>query len=217
MEFDQGSGQWSEKRCGMITASQIKFILTATLKPADNDGMRTYLGELLAQRITRYVEMHYISDSMMRGKEEEIAARELYSEKYSPVAQCGFVTNNKLGFDLGYSPDGLVGDEGLIEVKSRRQAFHVRTIVEGSVPPEFILQIQAGLFVTERKWCDFISYCGGLPMFVLRVLPDSAVQAAIAKAATDFEAKIDEKIDTYAERVRTMHDTIRRDYEEILF
>jgi predicted phage-related endonuclease len=217
-EFDQGSGKWVEQRCGMITSSQIKMILTPGLKVAENDNKRKYFYELLAQRITRHVEPQYVSDSMLRGKDEEILGRDLYSEKHAPVAQCGFVTNDEFGFNIGYSPDGLVGDAGLIEVKSRRQAYQIQTIVNNAVPDEFVLQIQAGLLVTRRKWCDFISYSGGMPMFVKRVEPDAAIQAAIIAAATGFEANLAEAINTYAVNAKGLHPTERRDYEgEILF
>jgi len=217
-DFDQGSGKWAEQRCGMITASQVKMFLTPGLKVAENENRRKYFYELLAQRISRHVEPQYVSDAMLRGKDEEILGRDLYAEKYAPVSQCGFVTNDDCGFPFGYSPDGLVGDDGLIEVKSRRQAYQAQTIVNNAVPEEFILQIQAGLLITQRKWCDFISYSGGMPMFVKRVTPDAAVQTAIINAAVGLEAAIEEARCAFAEHSMGLHATERRDYEgEILF
>lgn len=189
-DIAQGSEEWHALRCGIQTASEMKLILTPTLRAANNDKERAHLFELLGQRITGYVEPRYISDDMLRGQEDEIDARIRYAENYDPVTECGFVTNDDLGFVIGYSPDGLVGDDGLIECKSRRQKFQVETILADNVPAEYLLQIQTGLIVTRRRWLDFVSYCAGMPMFVRRVYPDSTIQAAIADAAIAFEDRL---------------------------
>jgi hypothetical protein len=201
-DFEQGSIRWMEARCGMLTASEFDRILTPTLKIAANAKERAHMWELAAQRISGFVEPSYISDAMLRGQEDEITCRELYSKHFAPVETCGFVTNSKWGFTLGCSPDGLVGDDGMIECKSRGQKFQVQTIVEhfedGTVPEDFMLQVQGQLLITERKWCDLISYCGGLPMIRMRVFPDQAVQDAILDAAAKFEARINETVATWA-------------------
>lgn len=194
----QGSDEWLAARCGLLTASEMKLILTpATLKAASNDKERAHLYELLAQRISGHVEPHYVSDDMLRGQEDEVEARILYAEKYAPVETIGFMTNDRWGFTLGYSPDGLVGEDGLIECKSRRQRFQVQTIVENvadeTVPQDFALQVQTGLLVSERRWCDFISYSGGLPMAVIRIHPIPEVQDAIIEVAGEFERRLAEK------------------------
>jgi len=194
----QGSDEWIEQRRGILCASEIKLILTAkTLKYASNDKERAHLFELLSQRITEHVEPHYISDDMLRGRDDEIEARHQYSKHYAPVEEVGFITNDRWGFTIGYSPDGLVGGDGLIECKSRRAKYQVQTIAEDAVPDEYILQLQAGLLVSEREWIDFVSYSGGLPMFVKRVYPDPIIQAAIVDAATAFEQRIDERARQY--------------------
>lgn len=201
-DYEQGSIQWMNARCGLLTASEFDRIITPTLKIAANAKERAHLWELAAQRITRYVEPHYISDAMLRGQSEEILARELYSKHFAPVVECGFVTNSKWGFTLGCSPDGLVGDDGLIEAKSRGQRFQVETVCnffeDGSTPDDFTLQVQGQLLVTERKFCDLISYSGGLPMVTMRILPDVEVQNAIVDAAAKFEARINEVVATWA-------------------
>lgn len=190
----QGSEEWLAARCGLITASEMKHLLTVkTLKVADNDKTRAHIWELLFQRLTRYVEPQYVSDDMLRGVEDEYYARELYAEHFAPVEQVGFVTNDSWGFTIGYSPDALVGPDGLIECKSRRGKYQIQTIAEDVVPEEYILQLQTGLLVTGRKWVDFISYSGGLPMFVKRVEPDPLIQGAIVAAATAFEMKLADK------------------------
>lgn len=216
---EQGSDEWLALRRGMITASEMNLLLTPTLKVANNDKSRQHVYELAAQRISGYTEPHYIGGDMLRGADEEILARELYSEKIATVTTTGFVTNDKWGFTLGYSPDGLVGANGLIEAKSRRQKYQVQTIIEnqgaGTIPDEYVLQVQTGLLVTERAWLDFISYCGGLPMAVIRVFPDFAVQTAIVEAARKAEADIEHKISTYHNNAAGLFATERREYEDM--
>jgi len=194
----QGSDEWLQARCGLLTASEMRLIITpAQLKAANNDNSRAHLYELLAQRITKYVEPHYISDDMVRGQEDEVDARIKYNETYAPVQDVGFVTNDEWGFTLGYSPDGLVGDDGLIEAKSRRQKFQIETIIASQMPSDYLLQCQTGLLVTRRKWLDFISYSGGLPMITLRIYPDHEIHAAILAAASAFENNLAEKLTAY--------------------
>ena len=196
-ELIQGSDEWIAARCGVLTASEMKLILTPTLKTANNDKSRAHVYEILAQRITGHVEPHYMSDDMLRGHEDEVEARILYAKNYVPIIDVGFITNNEWGFVIGYSPDGLVGNDGLIECKSRRQKFQVQTIIEGEMPDDYVLQVQTGLLVTGRKWCDFVTYSGGLPMETLRIFPDEKMQSAIIQAATAFEKDVADKMRQY--------------------
>lgn len=197
----QGSEEWMQARCGLLTASEVKLILTPSLKAASNDKERTHLYELAAQRLTRYVEPQYVGDDQLRGHADEIEARSLYAASYAPVEEMGFITNDRWGFVIGYSPDGLVGDDGLIECKSRRQKYQVETIANLLVPQEYVFQCQTGLMVSERKWIDFNSYCGGLPMVTLRVWPDDVVQAAIEEAAAAFEDRLTALLERYVDRL----------------
>lgn len=217
-DIEQGSEEWHALRCGILTASEMKFIVTPTLKPASNDKERAHLFELLGQRITQHTEPRYISDDMLRGHEDEIEARIRYAENFAPVTECGFVTNDDHGFVIGYSPDGLVDYDGLIECKSRRQKYQVETILADRVPEEYMLQIQTGLLVTGREWLDFVSYCAGLPMFIKRVFPDEKYQDAIIAAATDFERRLQEAQQKYAawlDRQPVVITTVRTIQEEI--
>jgi hypothetical protein len=200
-DVEQGSEEWRALRCGILTASEMRLIITPTLKASSNDKERAHLYELLGQRITGYVEPHYISDDMLRGHDDEIQARAKYAEHYAPVTECGFVTNDEYGPTIGYSPDGLVGEDGLIECKSRRQKFQVETILGGEVPAEHMLQCQTGLLVTGRKWLDFVSYCAGMPMFVKRVFPDLKMHEAILDAALAFEDRIHAAHSKYLNRI----------------
>lgn len=220
-EMIQGSEEWIAARCGLLTASEMKLIITPTLKQATNDKERAHLYELLAQRISGFVEPHFVGDDMLRGHEDEVEARILYAKHYASVHDVGFVTNDRFGFTLGYSPDGLVGEEGQIECKSRRQKFQVQTVVEnvgaGTIPADFLIQVQTGLLVSERKWCDLISYSGGLPMVTLRAYPDPVLQKAIEEAAGAFEHRLELKLAIYLEAIGThprLISTTRKLYDE---
>lgn len=200
----QGTDEWLKARCGLLTASEMKLIVTPTLKVASNDKERTHLWELLQQRINKRVELDgYQSDAMLRGHADEAFARHLYSEHYAPVDLCGFVTNDRWGFTLGCSPDGFVGHDGMIETKSRAPKYQVETLVEyfprGVIPEDYRIQVQTALLVTERKWCDFISYSSGMPMVTIRVEPDPVYQEAILAAAAAFEKRLNEKLLALAE------------------
>lgn len=205
--FDQGSDAWLRARAGLLTASEVKLIVTPSLKMTSNDKERQHLYELLAQRITGHVEPRYVTDDMLRGHSDEILARAKYAEMFAPVIECGFITNSRHGFTIGYSPDGLVADRGLIEIKSRRQKYQIETLTThypaGECPPDFLLQCQTGLLVSERQWLDLISYSGGLPMCVIRVWPDDKVQAAILEAAASFEARLSARLAEYHELLAT--------------
>lgn len=142
---------------------------------------------------------------MMRGHTDEILARDLYGKHYAPVNECGFITNSKFGFDVGYSPDGLVGDDGIIEIKSAKAKIQVQRISDGGIPSEHIAQVQTGLWVTGREWCDFISYSNGMAMQVVRVNVDPAYHALIEQAAIAFEAKVAEVIAAYIANSEHFH------------
>jgi len=193
-ELIQGSEEWHAARCGLLTASEMHLIVTPTLKPASNDKERAHLYELLAQRITGYVEPSYISDSMLRGHQDELDAITLYQLNYAVTQSVGFITYEKWGFTIGYSPDSLVGDDGLVECKSRAQKHQLRTLIDyvpaNQIDPDYMIQVQTGLLVSEREWCDLISYCGGLYMATVRVFPDPKIQDAIVTAASAFEARL---------------------------
>lgn len=198
----QGTPEWFQARCGLLTASEMKHIITpAKLQYAQNDKEKSHLYELAAQRITRYVEPHYMSDDMMRGKDDELDAKRYYCDAYANVDEMGFITNDKFGFTLGYSPDGMVTSGGVIEVKGRRQKFQIEVILANEMPEEFKIQVQTGLMVSEEPWCDFISFCGGIPMLVKRVEPDLKIQDAIRSAATIFHEKLDRLLESYADKM----------------
>ena len=214
----QGSDEWLAARCGLLTASEMGRIITAkTLKVASNDKATAHFCELLAQRITRHVEPHYVSDDMLRGQADEIEARALYGRHRAAVQEVGFVTRDDWGFVIGCSPDGLVGEAGMIEIKSRRQRFQAETILAGAMPPDYAIQVQTALLVTGRAWCDFVSYCGGMPLAIYRVHPDETVQAAIIEAASVFEKSLAVALEGYRRNAAGMIPTERRIEQEMQF
>jgi len=179
-ELVQGSEEWLKARCGILTASEMKLAITPTLKPADNDKTRAHVYDLAAQTITEYVEPHYINDDMLRGQDDEVYAREEYRQKYAEVYEVGFIVNDNHGIALGFSPDGLVGDNGMIEIKCPfnganhlKHCFVTSDEYFKSEHPEYYWQIMSYLYLTGREWCDFVSFdpridCD-LGMFIYRV------------------------------------------------
>jgi len=186
--IDQGTEEWHDLRRGMVTASSVGRLLTSTGRVADNDYSRALTMQLVAERITGWTEPTFITSDMWRGIDDEPRARDKYSETYAPVTEVGYLVRDDWGWSLGYSPDGLVGDDGLIEVKSRKPKKHLQTILADEVPAENMAQLQCGLLVSGRAWIDYLSYCGGMPMYRKRVYPDSRWFAAIEEAVDTFEA-----------------------------
>lgn len=207
---EQGSDDWIALRRGIVTASTVGQLITPrTIKPASNDTSRALTMLLVAERITGYTDPTYTSDDMMRGHMDEPIARGLYSEHVARVREVGFMTLEEPGFKLGYSPDGVVGDAGLIEVKSRRSKKQLATILSGQVPLENMAQVQSGLLVSGREWLDYVSFSGGMPMWVERVYPDERWFAAIREAVKTFEATAAEMVAKYERAVEGLVPTER--------
>lgn len=176
-DIEQGTPEWLAMRRGIITATGVQHILTPTGKTSKSDATRKYLHQLVAERILGDSEPTYVSSDMGRGTMLEPYAREIYSAHRAPVTECGFITlNDDNGRPVaGYSPDGLVGDDGLIEIKSRHAKYTVGSIINRDMPSEHVLQVQTGLAISGRQWCDFISYTPGLPLFVHRNYRDETL------------------------------------------
>jgi len=200
-QLEQGSDEWLAIRCGALTASTIGNLFTSKGAPSYAAGTKTYALEKAAERMTEHVEPMFYTAAMARGHRDEEIARDLYSDNYAKVHETGFVTREFTTdggtAKIGYSPDGLVGEHGLIEIKSRAQKYQMRTIVADEVPAEYMWQIQTGLLVTGRDWLDFISFCGGMALFVKRVEPDLELHAKIIDRAVAFETEVREYMDAY--------------------
>lgn len=169
------------------------------IEPASNDTSRDLTAKLVAERISGITEPSFTSDDMWRGIECEPLAREKYAECFAPVTQTGFMVRDDWGFRLGYSPDGLVGDDGLCEIKAPRAKNHVKTVLSDGVPMEYMPQLQAGLLVSGREWIDFISYSGGLRMWRKRVYRQPKWFEAIIAAVRLFEENAAEMMRLYDE------------------
>ncbi|MFD6400700.1 lambda exonuclease family protein [Nocardia sp. NPDC060249] len=182
---------------------------SVVFKTASNETSRGLTALLVAERITGWTDETFLSDDMMRGIEEEPRARDHYSEHYAPVHETGFMIREHNGICIGYSPDGLVGSDGLIEIKSRRSKIQLQHFLSGTIPADNMAQLQCGLLVSGRKWLDYVSYCGGMPMAVTRVHPDPRWFKAILDAVHALEENAAEMIRLYNEATAGLPTTER--------
>jgi putative phage-type endonuclease len=197
--MEQRSEAWYAARCGIVTASVVGKLLTPTLKVADNDTSRAITAVLAAERITGWTEDTPMSSDMWRGVEHEPIARDIYSRHHAEAIETGFMVRREFTWTLGYSPDGLVGDDGLLEIKCPRAKTHLNTILADQVPPMYMPQLQAGLLVSGRDWIDFVSFVGGMRLYTKRVYPDPRWHDAIVAAVEKFEYAADEMVTAYRE------------------
>ena len=190
-DVEQNTDLWFQAKLGVISASNINKLVTPTGAVAKNDAARKYAYSLAAQRVLKRVEDSYQSFDMLRGTIQEAYARDIYNDNIEEVKECGFITNDNYGFTIGSSPDGLVGLNGGLEIKSRLAKFQIETILSGEVPKEFVNQCQFFLLVSGREWIDFVSYSTGLPFFVKRVTVDQVRREKIVDAMMLFEETIE--------------------------
>lgn len=198
----QQTEEWFALKCGILSASVMGDIVTpSTLKYADNKTSRELIDKLAVQRITKVIDPEFQSYDMRRGNVEEQFARNMYNDNYALVRECGFVTNDKWGFTIGCSPDGIVGDDRGIEVKSHKQKFQFSTVRSAKIPDEFRIQVQTNMLVTERPFWDFISYSGAMNMITITVEAEEEIHQAIEAASTEFHKRLDAAIEEYGNRV----------------
>ena len=211
----QGTEAWHQLRLGLVTASTVGALITpAKIAPANNETARGLVAALAAERITGWADEIPMSSDMWRGVMDEPIARAHYAEHHAPVFETGFMVLDRDGMRLGYSPDGLVGDNGLIEIKSRKAKTHLQTILTDTVPAANMAQLQAGLLVSGRAWIDYVSWCGGMPMHVIRVTPDPRWFDAITTAVESAETAIAGHVDHYATLTAGRPATERINYNE---
>jgi len=184
-DMPQGSEEWFAIRRGIVTASEFGTLLMSGRGGGDSKTRRTYM--LMGERLTGDPMYHYSNDHMERGHDQEPDARNLYAFQtdLEPVP-VGFIKNGP----VGCSPDSLVGDKGMLEIKTKLAHLHLEVLLGETVPNEHMAQIQGQLWVAEREWCDFVSYCPKLPIFVKRVERDEAFIDRIKKAVDLFEREL---------------------------
>ena len=211
-QLEQGTDEWLEARRGIVTASTVGKLLTSTGKVANNDTSRALIETLAIERTTGRVEYVHPSRAMQIGTLLEPTARELYEQHHAPVNEVGFIrTELDDGTRLGCSPDGLVGDDGLLEIKSRTPRIQFQTIRLGKVPAANMAQLQCGLLVTGREWIDYCSYSPGMPLYVKRIYPNHAWMTAIREAVAQAEEHISDLIHDYTAEV-TAHNMPATEY-----
>lgn len=200
VDCKQGSTEWSQARLGVITASEIDALVTPLFKARSGAGVKTYLYQKLAERIMGYAGKSGGTWAMDQGNIiEEVAVPWYVFTRDVKVQRVGFCVS--ADGRIGCSPDGLVGDEGGIEVKSPQPPRQIEYLLDGEVPSEYMPQIQMSLYVTGRAWWDFVSFHRFLPPIVIRVLPDSKAQAVIKEVTEQFIKVMD---DAHAQIVAMM-------------
>lgn len=192
-DIEQGTPEWLALRLGIATASELDCLLVSGKGEAGfGVAAFTYMDQLIGERITEEAaEIPFQTKATIRGHEQELVARSLYEGREEVSAtQVGIILNH----GIGYSPDGLVGDAGLIEIKTKLPKFQVGVILADEVPKEHIPQCQGGLWVSEREWIDFISYWPGMPLFVKRMYRDEVMIRKIAERVKTFYEILDDRM-----------------------
>lgn len=176
-EIIQGSPEWFAIRLGKVTASRVADVVAKT-KTGPGASRANYMAELIAERLTNEPAEKFTNAAMQWGTEKEPDARAAYEFRTdATVTEIGFVVHPKIDAS-GASPDGLIGDNGLIEIKCPGTATHLETLLGQAVPAKYLTQMQWQMACTGREWCDFVSYDPRLPesmcLFIKRVARDAA-------------------------------------------
>lgn len=187
--MEQGSEAWLLARAGKVTASRVADLMART-KTGYGASRANYLAELVAERLTGQPAARFLNDAMRWGTDQESNARAAYAFAYGvEIEETGLVMHPRIA-DFGASPDGLVGTEGLIEIKCPNTATHIDTLLSKAVPQKYVLQMQTQMACTGRGWCDFISYDPRMPaemqMWVQRVPRDDVLIGEIEAETVKF-------------------------------
>jgi hypothetical protein len=195
-EFEQGSPEWYIARAAIPTASQFATVQASGKGGGVSLTRRKYLLTLAGERLTGEPAESYSNFHMERGKLMEAEARELYEfQKDCVIDRVGFIRHDTE--KTGCSPDGLIGDDGVIEIKTALPHIQLERLIDNTLPSEHRAQVQGALWITGRKWCDFVSYWPKLPMLVVRVERDEDYIAALAKAVAAFNAELDALVERF--------------------
>jgi putative phage-type endonuclease len=206
-EIIQGSDEWKALRIGKVTASRVSDVVART-KTGYGASRANYMAQLIAERLTNTVAEAYTNAAMQHGTETEPEARAAY-EFYQGVAvkEVAFVPHPKID-QAGCSPDGLVGDDGLVEIKCPNTATHLETLLGQAVPAKYEAQMQFQMACTGRQFCDFVSYDPRMPenmrLFIKRLARDdkriAELESEIASFLLEMAVKLSELNSLYGEK-----------------
>jgi hypothetical protein len=190
---EQGTQEWLNLRLGIATASEFECLLVnGKAEGGFGVGAFTYMDTLIGERITGEAADPFSGNRHTeRGHELEAVARNLYREQCEvETSDCGIILNH----GAGYSPDSLVGADGLAEVKTKLPKFQVGVILQNEVPKDHVAQCQGGLWLSEREWIDFVSFWPGMPLFIKRMYRDEAYIRKLSQRMKDFYEIMDERM-----------------------
>jgi len=194
---EQGSPEWLQERCGKVTASRIADVM-AKIKTGYGAGRANYMAEIIAERLTNVPKQGFTNEAMRWGTETEPQARAMYEFQTGlEVTETGFVPHPVIE-GTGASPDGLVGDSGLIEIKCPNTATHMETLRGSAIDRKYVLQMHWQMICTGRDWCDFVSFDPRLSlakqMHVRRVHRDAELCEEITAEVTRFLTELNETV-----------------------
>ena len=197
--MEQRSPEWFAARLGKVTASRVADIVAKT-KTGYSTSRANYMSELIVERLTGSVTDFYQNSAMLWGTNTEPLARAAYEVLAGELVEdIGFVPHPTIQMS-GASPDGLIGDAGLLEVKCPNTSTHIETVLSQEAPAKYITQMQWQMACTGREYCDFVSFDPRLPaemsIFVRRVPRDDVLIKSLEEEVSKFLAEIDEKIAT---------------------
>ena len=197
IECTQGEPDWHAARTGKVTASRVADIVRVT-RSGPSRSRETYLGEIVAERLSGggAWRADYVSQAMQWGKDNEQGAREMYAFATGlEVVTVGFVLHPQSDF-AGCSPDGLAGEDGLVEIKCPNSATHIQSLLGAPIDPDYVKQMQWQLACTGRQWCDFVSFDPRMPpemqIDIRRVIRNDSTILELELAVSAFLAEVDE-------------------------
>jgi putative phage-type endonuclease len=194
---EQRTTEWHTARLGKVTASRVADVIAKT-KTGYGASRANLMADLICERLTGQPASTFTNAHMEWGTEQEPHARAAYSARTGElVEEMGFIDHPRIA-NSGASPDGLVGDDGLVEFKCPATSTMLDTLLAAEVPSKYIPQMQFQMACTGRKWCDFCSYDPRLPehlrMFVKRVERDDDYIKMLEGEVTVFLAELEEKL-----------------------
>ena len=199
-ECEQNTPEWHAARLGIPTSSMFATVMAKGKGGGESETRKTYMYKLAGEIITGEPMDNYSNAHMERGHVMEAEAREMYAfiRDGEPIQRVGFIRRDR----KGCSPDALVGDRGMCEIKTKLAHLMIEVILRDSPPPEFRAQCQGALWIAERDWLDLTVYWPRMPLFVKRVYRDDQYINDLSTAVDTFNAELDEvvaKVRKYSE------------------